>query len=74
VLFRLTYLITVRLFAWLGLLVRHSTNKDVEILALRHDVSVLRRQIGTPTSLVARSGDLVRPDPAAAATYADTAS
>jgi putative transposase len=48
VLFRLTYLITVRLFAWLGLLVRHSTNKDVEILVLRHEVSVLRRQIGTP--------------------------
>lgn len=47
-LFRLTYLITVRLFGWLGLLVRRSTTKDVEILVLRHEVSVLRRQIGTP--------------------------
>ena len=46
--FRLSYLITVRLFGWLGLLVRRSTTKDVEILVLRHEVSVLRRQIGTP--------------------------
>src|SRR3979411_742689 len=48
VLFRLTFLITVRLFDWLGLLLRHSTTKDVEILVLRHGVSVLRRQVGTP--------------------------
>jgi hypothetical protein len=38
----------VRLFSWLGLLVRRSTTKDVEILVLRHEVSVLRRQIGRP--------------------------
>jgi putative transposase len=48
VVFRLTYLITVRLFGWLGLRVRSTTTKDVEILVLRHEVSVLRRQIGTP--------------------------
>ena len=48
VLFRLTYLITLRLFGWLGLLLRSSTAKDVEILVLRHEVSVLRRQVGTP--------------------------
>jgi len=48
VLFRLTYSITVRLFGWLGLLLRRSTAKDVEMLVLRHEVSVLRRQVGTP--------------------------
>jgi putative transposase len=48
VLFRLTYLITVRLFGRLGLLLRRSATKDVEILVLRHEVSVLRRQVGTP--------------------------
>jgi hypothetical protein len=38
----------VRLFGWLGLLLQRSTTKDVEILVLRHEVSVLRRQVGTP--------------------------
>jgi hypothetical protein len=41
-------LITVRLFGWLGLLVRRSAGKDVQILVLRHEVSVLRRQVGRP--------------------------
>jgi hypothetical protein len=41
-------LIRVRLFGWLGLLLRDSTTKDVEILVLLHEVSVLRRQIGSP--------------------------
>lgn len=48
VLFRLMYLIMVRLLGWLGLLLRSSTTKDVEILVLRHEVSVLRRQVGVP--------------------------
>jgi hypothetical protein len=35
------------LFSWLALLVRRSAGKDVEILVLRHEVLVLRRQVGT---------------------------
>jgi hypothetical protein len=38
------YLIAARVFAWLVLLARPSAAKDVEILILRHEVAVLRRQ------------------------------
>jgi hypothetical protein len=34
-----------RLFGWLALLARSDTSKDVEILVLRHEVVVLRRQV-----------------------------
>ena len=44
-LFRLLYLLTVRLFAWVALLARSGVSKDVEILVLRHEVAVLRRQV-----------------------------
>jgi hypothetical protein len=47
-LFRLAYLIIVRLFGWLGSLLRRSATKDVEILVLRHELSILRRQVGRP--------------------------
>jgi hypothetical protein len=36
------------LFGWLGLLARSGTAKDVEILVLRHEVSVLHRQVDRP--------------------------
>ena len=38
----------LRLLGWLVLLVRSDTSKDVEILVLRHEVAVLRRQVTGP--------------------------
>src|SRR5580692_4225667 len=38
----------IRLFGWVALLARNDTSKDVEILVLRHEVAVLRRQVARP--------------------------
>jgi len=48
VLFRLLYLLMTRLFAWVALLTRSGASKDVEILVLRHEIAVLRRQVARP--------------------------
>jgi hypothetical protein len=48
VLIRLSYLFVVRVFGWLVLLARKDAAKDLEILVLRHEVCVLRRQIARP--------------------------
>jgi hypothetical protein len=48
VLFRLLYLISCAVLGWLGLLARSTVSKDVEILVLRQEVAVLRRQVSRP--------------------------
>jgi len=38
----------LRVLGWLALLTRSATSKDIEILVLRHEIAVLRRQTAPP--------------------------
>ena len=68
----LVYLLLRQVLQMLTQLARDDGAKDVELLVLRHQVLVLRRQVTPPQARARRPGRASRPIPAAAAhTLAD---
>jgi hypothetical protein len=59
------YLIFVRLTGWMALLARSAASKDAELLVLRHEVAVLRRQNPQAKAGLGRPRGTRRPGPAA---------
>jgi putative transposase len=47
---RLPYLSFCQLIGWLAVLARGQASKNAELLVLRHEVAVVRRQIARPRS------------------------
>ena len=50
---RLIYLGLCQLLGWLTLLAHGQTSKNAELLLLRHEVTVLRRQVARPRPTLA---------------------
>ncbi|MEU1697256.1 hypothetical protein [Streptomyces hirsutus] len=60
---RMLYLIFLRLLALLVLLSRSAEAKNIELLALRHENAVLRRQLGVRPRLTCRTARYSPPSP-----------